>query len=395
MSNRCLTSSSNARTMAAWSTSASHATPEADPGVHRIPDPRRAAIRRRSARSASRSGSPHRPPCTATSTRSPGSATCAAIPPSRGRSRSGGTPTRASPWSAARCATCPWSATSPPVPTCSPKRTSRSCFPVPLDFTGEGELFMLRVRGDSMIELGILDGDFVVAVQQATANKGDVVVAGIPGDEATVKTYHPGRRGTVTLLPANPTLAADDVRRRRRHRLRTGRHRDAPALRSPAGERRRSGVAVAATAPVAEGSRARRRRVAPASVRHRRRCPRRPCRGCPATRAGNGGGGGATVAGTSGCCGLTGRCATHRRRRRPRPVVVVARRSPARAVGHRPGVAARRERRPASASNRPPSTTPGGADRHAPRPSCGRRRSTDRGRSPPPSLASEPCTLIS
>ncbi len=77
--------------------------------------------------------------------------------------------------------------------------------PVPLDFTGEGELFMLRVRGDSMIELGILDGDYVVAVQQPTAKKGDVVVAGIPGEEATVKTFLPGD-GTITLQPANSSL---------------------------------------------------------------------------------------------------------------------------------------------------------------------------------------------
>ena len=61
--------------------------------------------------------------------------------------------------------------------------------PLPSDFTGEGELFMLRVRGDSMIELGILDGDFVVASKQPTANEGDVVVAGIPNDEATVKSF--------------------------------------------------------------------------------------------------------------------------------------------------------------------------------------------------------------
>jgi repressor LexA len=79
-------------------------------------------------------------------------------------------------------------------------------YPVPVDFTGEGELFMLRVRGDSMIGVGILDGDFVIAVQQATANKGEIVVAGIPGDEATVKTYQPGSDGTITLLPANPAL---------------------------------------------------------------------------------------------------------------------------------------------------------------------------------------------
>jgi repressor LexA len=77
--------------------------------------------------------------------------------------------------------------------------------PVPLDFTGEGELFMLRVRGDSMIELGILDGDFVIAVQQATAKKGDIVVAGIPGNEATVKTYLPAGDRTV-LQPANSSM---------------------------------------------------------------------------------------------------------------------------------------------------------------------------------------------
>ena len=76
---------------------------------------------------------------------------------------------------------------------------------LPADFTGEGELFMLRVRGDSMIEAGILDGDYVVARQQAEANKGDIVVAGIPGDEATVKTF--SRKGSkVVLVPANPRL---------------------------------------------------------------------------------------------------------------------------------------------------------------------------------------------
>ena len=88
-------------------------------------------------------------------------------------------------------------------------------FPVPSDFTGDGELFMLRVRGDSMVDLGILDGDFVIAAQQATAANGDVIVAGIPGDEATVKTYQ-AADGRVTLIPANPTMEpmefeADDV----------------------------------------------------------------------------------------------------------------------------------------------------------------------------------------
>lgn len=87
--------------------------------------------------------------------------------------------------------------------------------PLPTDFTGEGELFMLRVRGESMIDAGILDGDFVVARQQQVANNGDIVVAGIPGDEATVKTFKKSGN-TITLTPANSTMkpmvfSADEV----------------------------------------------------------------------------------------------------------------------------------------------------------------------------------------
>ncbi len=78
--------------------------------------------------------------------------------------------------------------------------------PLPSDFTGEGDLFMLRVRGDSMIELGILDGDFVVASKQPTANDGDVVVAGIPNDEATVKSFSQSN-DQIILTPANPTMS--------------------------------------------------------------------------------------------------------------------------------------------------------------------------------------------
>jgi repressor LexA len=77
--------------------------------------------------------------------------------------------------------------------------------PLPEDFTGGGSLFMLRVRGDSMIEAGILDGDYVVVRQQPDAVTGDIVAAGIPGGEATVKTYS-RRDGSVVLLPANPRL---------------------------------------------------------------------------------------------------------------------------------------------------------------------------------------------
>jgi repressor LexA len=77
--------------------------------------------------------------------------------------------------------------------------------PLPADFTGEGDLFMLRVRGDSMIDAGILDGDFVVCRSQVTANDGDIVVAGIPGDEATVKTLTRSN-DKIVLVPANPRL---------------------------------------------------------------------------------------------------------------------------------------------------------------------------------------------
>ncbi len=77
--------------------------------------------------------------------------------------------------------------------------------PLPTDFTGEGELFMLRVRGDSMIDAGILDGDFVVARQQSVADNGDIVVAGIPGEEATVKTFKKSG-AKITLVPSNSTM---------------------------------------------------------------------------------------------------------------------------------------------------------------------------------------------
>ncbi len=87
--------------------------------------------------------------------------------------------------------------------------------PVPADFVGEGDLFMLRVRGDSMVELGILDGDHVIVRSDPAASDGDVVVAGIPGEEATVKTLR-HRGDEIVLEPANAAMAplhfpADEV----------------------------------------------------------------------------------------------------------------------------------------------------------------------------------------
>ncbi len=76
--------------------------------------------------------------------------------------------------------------------------------PMPEQFTGTGPTFMLRVRGDSMVDAGIFSGDFVVVRQQPEAHNGDIVVAGIPDVEATVKIF--SRRGQhVVLTPANPS----------------------------------------------------------------------------------------------------------------------------------------------------------------------------------------------
>ena len=94
--------------------------------------------------------------------------------------------------------------------------------PVPEDFTGDGVLFMLRVRGDSMIEAGIFDGDYVVVRQQPDAEPGDTVVAGIPGEEATVKTFL-RRRNKIVLRPGELHHGRDGLRPARRHHLRQGR----------------------------------------------------------------------------------------------------------------------------------------------------------------------------
>jgi len=68
-----------------------------------------------------------------------------------------------------------------------------------------GNVFALRVQGDSMIDAGILDGDIVVARQQETANRGEIVVALID-NEATVKRFEQGPNG-VRLLPENAAYA--------------------------------------------------------------------------------------------------------------------------------------------------------------------------------------------
>ena len=77
-------------------------------------------------------------------------------------------------------------------------------FPIPLDFVGTGESFMLTVRGESMIEAGILNGDYILVRKQNTANNGEIVVALI-GEEATVKTFYK-EKDHIRLQPENSTM---------------------------------------------------------------------------------------------------------------------------------------------------------------------------------------------
>ena len=75
-------------------------------------------------------------------------------------------------------------------------------FPIPSEFMPNEETFMLKVKGDSMVNAGILDGDYIIVKQQSTANNGDMVVALID-DEATVKTFYK-EKGSYRLQPENP-----------------------------------------------------------------------------------------------------------------------------------------------------------------------------------------------
>ena len=77
-------------------------------------------------------------------------------------------------------------------------------FPIPIDFVGNSESFMLTVRGESMIEAGILDGDYILVKKQSNANNGEIVVALI-GEEATVKTFYK-ETDHIRLQPENHTM---------------------------------------------------------------------------------------------------------------------------------------------------------------------------------------------
>jgi repressor LexA len=78
---------------------------------------------------------------------------------------------------------------------------------VPEDFLGRsGSHYVLRVKGDSMVEEQIRDGDYIIVHSRQTADNGDMVVALVGGDSATVKKFYRESDGRVRLQPANATM---------------------------------------------------------------------------------------------------------------------------------------------------------------------------------------------
>ena len=78
-------------------------------------------------------------------------------------------------------------------------------FPLPIHFINNKECFMLSIKGTSMIEAGILDGDYVVVERRNTANDGDIVVALLNNEEATVKRFYK-EKDRIRLQPENLTM---------------------------------------------------------------------------------------------------------------------------------------------------------------------------------------------
>jgi len=79
-------------------------------------------------------------------------------------------------------------------------------YPLPTELVGNDPVFMLDVRGDSMIDAGIFDGDYVVVRRQSTANNGQLVAALVSDEEATVKRFR-RKDGRVILEAENPAYA--------------------------------------------------------------------------------------------------------------------------------------------------------------------------------------------
>lgn len=87
-------------------------------------------------------------------------------------------------------------------------------FPLPISYAKNKDLFMLKVTGESMINAAILDGDMIIVSKQPSANNGDIVVALLDNENATVKTFYK-EKGYIRLQPENDTMEpiiVDDVK---------------------------------------------------------------------------------------------------------------------------------------------------------------------------------------
>lgn len=86
-------------------------------------------------------------------------------------------------------------------------------FPIPMSYVKNNEIFMLKVSGESMINVGIYDGDYIIIEKRPDASNGDIVAALINGEDATVKTFYK-ENGHYRLQPENDTMSpiiADNV----------------------------------------------------------------------------------------------------------------------------------------------------------------------------------------
>ncbi|HEX5872739.1 MAG TPA: transcriptional repressor LexA, partial [Longimicrobium sp.] len=86
--------------------------------------------------------------------------------------------------------------------------TEQETITVPHDMVRRGNNYVLRVRGDSMIDEQIRDGDYIIVNSRQTAENGEMVVALVDGESATVKKFYREGAGRVRLQPANPTMTA-------------------------------------------------------------------------------------------------------------------------------------------------------------------------------------------
>lgn len=91
------------------------------------------------------------------------------------------------------------------VPITAIQQEDCDTFPLPMEFANNKDIFMLKVSGESMINAAILDGDYIIVQQQPTAMNGDIVVALVNENEATVKTFYK-EKGHFRLQPENDTM---------------------------------------------------------------------------------------------------------------------------------------------------------------------------------------------